>query len=102
MNRIGERLDRETPITQAAYRKNRSTTEHVFAAKMAIDRTISSQNENLHLVMLDMSKAFDSINRKVLIEHLQKTIDLGRVTARPKFPKIYRNFCIPSTLGKRS
>ena len=25
--------------------------------------------------MLDMSKAFDSINRKLLIEHLQKTID---------------------------
>ena len=34
---------------------------------MAIKRTISSQTENLHLVMLDISKA--------LIEHLQKTID---------------------------
>ena len=34
MRRIGEKLDRETPITQAAYQGGRSTekiTEHVFA-----------------------------------------------------------------------
>ena len=36
MHRVGSRLDHETPITQAAYRKERSTTKHVFAAKMAI------------------------------------------------------------------
>ena len=37
MDRVGSRLDHETPVTQAAYRKERSTTEHVFAAKMAIE-----------------------------------------------------------------
>ena len=36
MDRVGSRLDHETPITQAAYKKERSTTKHVFAAKMAI------------------------------------------------------------------
>ena len=40
MGRIGERIDRETPITQAAYRAGRSTTEHVFAAK-----TVKEQKE---------------------------------------------------------
>ena len=74
MDLAGSRLDHETPKTQAAYRKERSTTEHVFAAKMAFERTINVRNETLHLVLLDMSKVFDSIKGKDLIEHLQHTI----------------------------
>ena len=74
MDRVGSRLDHKTPITQAAYRKERSTTKHVFVAKMAIERTINARNEALYLVLLDMSKAFDNIKRKDLIEHLQHTI----------------------------
>ena len=61
MDRVGSRLDHKTPITQAAYRKERSTTEHVFAAKMATEQTINVKNETLPLVLFDMSKAFDSI-----------------------------------------
>jgi len=45
-----------------------------FRTKVAIEKTITSKNETLHLVMLDMSKAFDSINRKVLLDHLRNTI----------------------------
>ena len=37
MKRINSRLDSAMPISQAAYRKNRSTTEHVFATKLIID-----------------------------------------------------------------
>ena len=40
MKRINSRLDTAIPISQAAYRKNRSTTEHVFATKLVIERTI--------------------------------------------------------------
>ena len=75
MDRVGSRLDHETPITQAAYRKERSTTEHVFVAKMAIERTTNVRNETLHLVLLEMSKVFDSIKKKDLTEHLQHTIE---------------------------
>ena len=74
MDRVVSRLDHKTPITQAAYRKERSTTKHVFAAKMATEQTINVKNETLPLVLFDMSKAFDSIKRKDLIEHLQHTI----------------------------
>ena len=45
MDRVGSRLDHETPITQAAYRKERSTTEYIFAAKMAIFRTTNARND---------------------------------------------------------
>ena len=74
MDRLCSRLDYETPLTQAGYRKERSTTEHIFAAKMAIERTINARNKTLHLALFDMSKAFDIIKRKDLTENLQHTI----------------------------
>ena len=73
MRRIGDRLDTEIPPIQAACRKNRSATEHMFAisgTKMVIERTVSAKNEITHLLLLDLTKAFDGINRKLLIENL--------------------------------
>ena len=40
MKRINSRLDSAIPMSQAACRKNRSITEHVFATKLIIERTI--------------------------------------------------------------
>ena len=65
----------EIPINQAAYRKNRSTTEHAFATKLIIERAITSKNETVYLLLLDMTKAFDSIKRSILINELQKVIN---------------------------
>ena len=79
MDRVGSRLDHETPITRIAYRKERSTTEHIFAAKMAIEQITNARNETLHLVLLDMSKAFDSITRKDLVDYLQHAIAADEV-----------------------
>ena len=79
MNRIGERMDDEIPITQAAYRKSRSTTEHVFAVKNVIERTLNAKNETVYLILLDMSKAFDTIQRKELINNLQQTINADEI-----------------------
>ena len=56
MMRIKDRLELEIPATQAAYRKGRSTTEHVFACKQVIERTISAKNETVHLILLDRAK----------------------------------------------
>ena len=60
MKRINSRLDSVIPISQAAYRKNRSTTEHVFTTKLMIERIISSTDE---IILLDITEAFDSIQR---------------------------------------
>ena len=46
---------------------------------MAIERTTNARNEALHLVLLDMSKAFDGFKKKDLIEHLQHTIAAGEL-----------------------
>ena len=69
-NRIKDRLKVEIPPSQAAYRPNRSTAEHVFTSKLIIERTITARNESAHLIMLGMSKTFDSVNRNQLIEDL--------------------------------
>ena len=60
-NRIKDRLETEIPPSQAAYKPNRSITEHVFTSKLIIERTITARNESAHLIVLDTSKAFDSI-----------------------------------------
>ena len=67
------------PPSQAAYRPNRSTTEHVFTSKLIIEKTITSRDESAHLITLDMSKASDSINRNQLTEDLCNTIETNEL-----------------------
>ena len=73
--RIIDRLDAWIPNSQAAYRTGRSTTEHVFTAKILCEKAITSKDNPMNLLMLDMSKAFDTINRQMLIEKLAETIN---------------------------
>ena len=70
-NRIKDRLEVEIPPSQAAYRPNRSTTEHLCTSKLIIERTITARNKSAHIIILDMSKAIDSINRNQFIEDLR-------------------------------
>ena len=63
MKRINSRLDPAISISQAAYRKNLPTTEHLLPNKLITERTVSPTDETVYLLLLDMSKAFDSIQR---------------------------------------
>ena len=60
--RIVDKLDAEVPPSQAAYRVGRSTIEHVFEAKVLVEKAITSANYPIHLLMLDMLKACDTVN----------------------------------------
>ena len=73
--RIIEKLDRHIPPSQAAYRTGRSTTEHVFAIKILAQKAITSKDYPIFLLMLDMSKAFDTVNRDILINELNNTLN---------------------------
>ena len=75
MKRIGEKINKEIPISQAAYCKGRSTTEHVFACKILAEKAATSTNFEIHYLLLDMSKAFDSIIRSELVKDLQKILN---------------------------
>ena len=72
MKRIGEKINKEIPISQAAYCNGGSTTEHVFSCKILAEKAATSTNFEIHYLLLDMSKAFDSIIRSELVKDLQK------------------------------
>lgn len=63
INRIGAKIEAHIPNSQAAYRGGRSTTEQVFAIKIMAEKAVTTQNYNPFLLMMDMSKAFESIHR---------------------------------------
>ena len=60
------------PIAQSAYQSGRSTTEQVFAIKMLAEKAITSSTYNIYLLLLDMSKAFDTVCRNKLLSDLQE------------------------------
>ena len=72
---IVDKLNAEIPPSQAAYRAGRSTTEHVFAAKVSVEKAVTSANYPIYLLILDMSKAFDTVNRSTLMQELAKVLD---------------------------
>ena len=76
VRRAGPIIDQEIPISQAAYREGRSTTEHAFATKILAEKATTSQDYEIYLLLMDMSKAFDTINRKTLMEDLAEIVDL--------------------------
>ena len=71
LERINEKIDGSIPNSQAAYRGGRSTTEQVFTIKLMAEKAITSSNYSAMLLMMDMSKAFDSIHRAIILEDLQ-------------------------------
>lgn len=70
LNRIYDKLDSEIPISQVAYRPGRGITENVFTMKILIEKALCCKNYDAHLLFLDMSKAFDSVNMKILLDDL--------------------------------
>ena len=67
-----ERLKTKIPLTQSAYQSGRSTTEQVCAFKILAEKAITSADYKVTLLMLDMSKAFDTVKRRNLVEILRE------------------------------
>ena len=103
IRRISDRLFTHIiPNTQAAYRPGRSATELIFSFKLLTEKAITSEDYNIHLLMLDMSKAFDTIKRDTLIEDLKVVLDtdelylvsilLSNIQLSIKLGKVYGKF----------
>ncbi len=73
------KIRREIPITQAAYPGDRSTTEHVHTCKLLAEKAITSQNYETTILLLDMSKAFDTVRRNDLLQQLKEVLDEDEV-----------------------
>ena len=75
IGRVGEKIIRKIPKTQAAYQPGRSTTEQVFVFKTMAEKAISSKDYEAHVLMMDMSRAFDTVNREKLLEILEEILE---------------------------
>ena len=62
-------------MTQAAYRPGRSTTEQVFSVTILAEKAYNTDNYEINLLLLDMSKAFDSVDRGKLLRQLNDIIE---------------------------
>ena len=75
IRRTSDKLNSRIPITQAAYSPGRSTTEHVFTFKILAEKAIASSNFEINLLLLDMSKAFDTVKLATIMKDLSEVLD---------------------------
>ena len=75
IKRISDKIDSMITLSQAAYRKGRSTTEHVFAMKILCEKAMTSCDYSTHILLLVMTKALDTINREHLYKLLSNILD---------------------------
>ena len=63
LNRITESLlDSVAPESQCGFRKNRGTVDMVFALRQLQEKCIE-QNQDLYVLFVDLTKAFDTVSR---------------------------------------
>ncbi len=75
IRRTHTRLNKKIPIIQAAYRNGRSTTELIFSLKVLAEKAITSSSYEITVLLLDMSKAFDTVDRGLLFEDLKEILN---------------------------
>ena len=86
LNRITKHiLDDVVSESQCGFRKQRGTVDMVFAIRQLQEKCVK-QHQDLHLLFIDLTKAFDTVNRAALWAILSK---LG---CPPRFVQIIRSF----------
>ena len=75
IRRTMKMMQEKIPLTQAAYLPGRGTTEQVFAIKLMTEKAISTANYEINVLLLDMSKAFDTIEHDTLINDLKQVLE---------------------------
>ena len=73
--------DKVYPQSQSGYRENRSTIDGIFTLRQLMEKT-KEQRQNLYMVFVDFTKAFDTVNREFLFKIL------GKLGCPPKFIRL--------------
>ena len=79
IRRIGNKIDQHIPLTQAAYRAGRGTTEQFHTIKLMAEKAATTPNYSTHLLMMDMSKAFDRVQRGRVMEDLRGILEADEI-----------------------
>ena len=70
LSRIKPQVENYLPPTQSAYRPGRSTSDIVWAHRFIAAKCQLYQNSQVYIVGIDMSSAFDTIDRRSLLNEL--------------------------------
>ena len=82
---INNLADKILPESQCDFRKGRGTADMIFVVRQLKEKCLE-QNRALYMVFVDLTKAFDTVNRSLLWEALR------RFGCPPKFLTIIRDF----------
>ena len=72
------------PESQSGCREGRSTIDGMFTLRQVMEKC-REQRQNLHIMFIDFTKAFDSVNRDMLFKIL------GKLGCPPNFIRIIKN-----------
>lgn len=84
-NRLKSLAEKILPETQCGFRQSRGTTDMIFTARQLQEKSYE-QNRPLYIAFIDLTKAFDSVNRPLLWKILAK------IGCPDKFIRILRLF----------
>ncbi|XP_033226475.1 uncharacterized protein LOC117178983 [Belonocnema kinseyi] len=65
--------------SQAGFREGRSTRDHVFVLNSTINNKLKREGGKLYGIFVDFQKAFDTVDRNILIGKLKKIRIRGRM-----------------------
>ena len=63
-------MKKHIPLSKVAYHSGRPTTEHLFAIETLAEKAITTENYDTFLLLLDVLKAFYTVDRKKLMDTL--------------------------------
>ncbi|GFO24882.1 LINE-1 reverse transcriptase homolog [Plakobranchus ocellatus] len=75
LNRIRPRVEKYVSNSQSGFRPNRSTSDVVWAHRWITAKVLNATEVKVNITGIDMSAAFDTINRTKLLKILRDIID---------------------------
>ena len=75
VQRVFDRVREAISVSQAAYSPGRGASELILTFKLLAERAITSQDYEFHIIMLDMSRAFDTIDRASVLNNLKEVLE---------------------------
>ncbi len=79
IGRSMEKIKKKIPPTQVTYQQGQSTTEQVCSMKILAEKAIISSNYKIFILLLDMSKVFDTVRRNDLFDVLKEILDKDEI-----------------------
>ena len=91
MNRIRNKTEEYIGSYQSGFRNRRSTTDIVWSHKWDIAKALTYRDEEYYILGIDLSQAFDTVDRPLLINVLEKILNKDEIMM---IRKLLTNTCL--------